>query len=592
MSIPWFFISYASMGSGSTNDACVEQFYNDLVEELRTSAQLDETVPAAEIGFFAKTGMGDGTIWPEALAESLRKCRVLVCLYSGKYFSSIPCGREFTIFNSRVDAYAEGPPKRQRPPLIVPVIWVVPDDFPRALPPAVSKIDYKNEHLDKIVKAEGLYYYLKSKAKYKDEYDDFVSHLAKKIKAVAVKHSLSELAEVHPFEEVASAFHKRIEPPAAPSELVAEAVSSSQIRLTWKDNSPDEEGFRVERRQGAGSTDFKQIREVGSDINTFLNTGLAPETSYTYRVRAFNEGGRSDYSNEAMATTPWSSISWTRPRLLFAAGIASLVLLTALVLLIPGLRERLGLTASTSNTGKSNTALLHPPNIKKDYWSPGFNNDGTPDKPHWSSGMSWDTPGWQPSWGAQGTEGVLVVQGDGAGVVKAFDFDDFEAAFPVKFETGKKAGWILRTQGDRSSGYSGYCFILERTSDAFQLVSYWGQPQKLPAALPEPQRIPIIDYHDQNNDSIEVTIKAEGNTISLAFRLSHPTPNSNRIDLKECFTAFAHIRAEHPSYGYVGFFAGDNESRFSVESLTMSPIAPDYVKLFTCNRPGPEFDIR
>lgn len=41
-------------------------------------------------------------------------------------------------------------------------------------------------------------------------------------------------------------------PPSAPSGLSANAVSSSQINLSWTDNSNNETGFRIERKSGGG----------------------------------------------------------------------------------------------------------------------------------------------------------------------------------------------------------------------------------------------------------------------------------------------------------------------------------------------------
>jgi hypothetical protein len=99
-------------------------------------------------------------------------------------------------------------------------------------------------------------------------------------------------------------------PPAAPSNLTATAVSSSQIHLAWTDNASNEEGFRIERRTGAQS--FVEIAAVGPDTTSFSDTGLAPATTYTYRVRAYNSAGSSDYSNEASATTQSEAASPTR----------------------------------------------------------------------------------------------------------------------------------------------------------------------------------------------------------------------------------------------------------------------------------------
>ena len=94
-------------------------------------------------------------------------------------------------------------------------------------------------------------------------------------------------------------------PPAAPSNLTAQAVSTSQINLSWSDNSTDEDGFRIERCQGpmAGCSPFAQIAQVGPDTASYSNTGLASETTYSYRVVAYNGAGDSGYSNTMEETT-------------------------------------------------------------------------------------------------------------------------------------------------------------------------------------------------------------------------------------------------------------------------------------------------
>lgn len=93
-------------------------------------------------------------------------------------------------------------------------------------------------------------------------------------------------------------------PPADPGALVASASSPSRIDLSWADNSPNEDGFEVERCEGAGCTAFATVGQVGANVSSFGDTGLLPETTYEYRVRAFNASGASGYSNTASATTP------------------------------------------------------------------------------------------------------------------------------------------------------------------------------------------------------------------------------------------------------------------------------------------------
>jgi titin len=90
-------------------------------------------------------------------------------------------------------------------------------------------------------------------------------------------------------------------PPNTPSDLITTPISSSQINLTWQDNSSDETGFKIERKTGSGS--YSQIATVGAGVTSYSNTLLSAGTTYYYRVRAYNAVGNSDYSNEASATT-------------------------------------------------------------------------------------------------------------------------------------------------------------------------------------------------------------------------------------------------------------------------------------------------
>ena len=90
--------------------------------------------------------------------------------------------------------------------------------------------------------------------------------------------------------------------PSSPNFLTAVTVSNSQINLSWIDLGNNETGFKIERKTGSGS--YVQIATVSANVGSYLNTGLAPTTNYCYRVRAFNTGGNSGYTNESCAITP------------------------------------------------------------------------------------------------------------------------------------------------------------------------------------------------------------------------------------------------------------------------------------------------
>jgi subtilisin family serine protease/fibronectin type 3 domain-containing protein len=96
--------------------------------------------------------------------------------------------------------------------------------------------------------------------------------------------------------------------PAAPSGLSASAVSDSQIELSWTDNSSGEVGFKVERKDESSGT-YSQVATISADETSYSDTGLGEETTYHYRLRAYNSAGNSDYSNQANATTSNASSS-------------------------------------------------------------------------------------------------------------------------------------------------------------------------------------------------------------------------------------------------------------------------------------------
>lgn len=90
--------------------------------------------------------------------------------------------------------------------------------------------------------------------------------------------------------------------PAAPTGLVATAQSPTRIDLTWQDKATGETGFELQRRIAGQS--WAAIAYLIPDSTSYQDQGLAADTMYEYRIRSYDEGDVSDFSNVAGATTP------------------------------------------------------------------------------------------------------------------------------------------------------------------------------------------------------------------------------------------------------------------------------------------------
>ena len=93
--------------------------------------------------------------------------------------------------------------------------------------------------------------------------------------------------------------------PSQVSGLVASAVSSSRVDLSWSAASDNVgvTGYEVERCQGAGCSSFAAVTTVSA--LGWSDTGRSPGTSYSYRVRARDAAGNTGaYSSVATAVTP------------------------------------------------------------------------------------------------------------------------------------------------------------------------------------------------------------------------------------------------------------------------------------------------
>jgi hypothetical protein len=122
------------------------------------------------------------------------------------------------------------------------------------------------------------------------------------IKAIAVKTDMTD-------SDILTAAYTIL---TAPTNVTAEAQSSSIIKVTW-DAVTGASGYRVYRGTSSGGENTK-IGDVPSGSLYIIDTGLVPSTTYYYKVNAYNSAGESAKSDSASATTlsanPFPNTKW------------------------------------------------------------------------------------------------------------------------------------------------------------------------------------------------------------------------------------------------------------------------------------------
>lgn len=96
--------------------------------------------------------------------------------------------------------------------------------------------------------------------------------------------------------------------PLPPSNLTGTTASTTQVNLSWTDNSTNETGFKIERKTDTENYTF--IGMTSAEISTFNDNGLTPSTNYTYRIYSYNSAGISPtYSNEFTVKTNATTVT-------------------------------------------------------------------------------------------------------------------------------------------------------------------------------------------------------------------------------------------------------------------------------------------
>jgi hypothetical protein len=99
-----------------------------------------------------------------------------------------------------------------------------------------------------------------------------------------------------------------VTPPAAPTGLTCETISSYRIDLSW-DASSGATGYHVYRCTGASCTPTTQVHTEST--TSWSDIGLTSSTTYRYRLTAYNEAGESGYSSIVSCTTEYNpEVAW------------------------------------------------------------------------------------------------------------------------------------------------------------------------------------------------------------------------------------------------------------------------------------------
>jgi hypothetical protein len=80
------------------------------------------------------------------------------------------------------------------------------------------------------------------------------------------------------------------------------------VSLAWVDTSTNETGFLIQRRAGANDS-WATVGTLAANTNTFVNSDLLPNSTYSFRVRAVNGSAESNGSNEVSLVLPGNSFA-------------------------------------------------------------------------------------------------------------------------------------------------------------------------------------------------------------------------------------------------------------------------------------------
>jgi len=283
----WFFLSYArrdAKGSNGSENPWFQQFSAELARDVGSALGIPAAVAEKDIEFYDRDGIPAGADWDATLATALQSSKVFVCLYSPSYFNSEYCGKEFQVFDSRVQAYqATLAAGAESPRLIIPVLWESPDFLPNPLPEAVNGIQYADKSLGLEYAQSGLLQMMRMQQW--PLYYQFLKNLVAKIRSEALAHSLPKDNNLASLKTIKSAFHLQTPPKEG------QPPQGKGIKIAWLVYAVGKQADYSNVRQthhyyGDNGNEWQPYLPEADDLIGYLAStvattkGLAPENVY------------------------------------------------------------------------------------------------------------------------------------------------------------------------------------------------------------------------------------------------------------------------------------------------------------------------
>jgi FxsC-like protein len=269
----YFLISYPHTeynGKGRERDPddWVATFHGDLCRKVE---ELAAAPPGAHVGVLDRRLWVEND-WLTGLPAALASCRVLVPLYSPRYFQSEACGREWYAF---ADRSASPSARRTYAPAIVPVMWspMTPDSIPeeaRSVPIEYGGVEsYARLGLDGIIKL----------ARYRPDYGQVVGWVARRIVATAKRFPAASCPVID-FDSLPNPFASGSVPePGTPRLLIT-------VAAPYRGNVP---GGRDRRYYGAASWDWTPYLPVSAQPIAQYTANFARSLGYRPYIRDLGE---------------------------------------------------------------------------------------------------------------------------------------------------------------------------------------------------------------------------------------------------------------------------------------------------------------